>query len=330
MKTPLFWYQKLGFRSAMLSPLSHLWIWAGKRRIARTKTERAEVPVICVGNINMGGAGKTPTVIALVQMLTAMGHKPFVVSRGHGGSEIGPHRVKSTDPAAQVGDEPLMIEAFAPVIIAKDRAAGARMAVTEGANCIVLDDGMQNTQLHKDFTIWVVDAFMRFGNGKICPAGPLREGVGSGLSKSDLVIAIGGKGTGFGEALVTGTDVALMNAQIEILETGMDWSEGKYFAFAGIAEPRKFFRSLEFAGANVVGEVGFADHQPYSDLALSRLEREAAAKGAQLVTTEKDAMRLPHAFRSKVVTFPVRLKFDDAEAVWNLIEPVIQSGSQTS
>lgn len=323
MRSPLFWYKKPGVRSTLLTPLSWLWEWAGKRRVAKTHTTRADVPVICVGNINLGGTGKTPTVIALVQLLGEMGHTPFILSRGYGGSENGPHRVKRTDFADQVGDEPLMMQDFAPVIISKDRAKGAELAVDQGASCIVLDDGMQNTQLHKDFTFWVVDGFMQFGNEKICPAGPLRESILSGREKSDLMVVIGASGEEITQKYPTLADMPFVDARIDVLQTGMDWTVGSYFAFAGIGEPRKFFRSLEKAGAHVVGEVGFGDHESYTAAALSRLEKQAAQKGAQLVTTEKDAMRLPSEFRSKILAFPVRLNFENQKIVQEKLAPVL-------
>ncbi len=317
MRAPRFWARPPatpGWQARALAPLAWLWTRETRRRLAHPPAARLGVPVICVGNLTVGGAGKTPAVIALVEHLRTRDLAAHVVSRGHGGSLQGPVRV---DPrrhsAAEVGDEPLLLAAFAPVWVARDRAAAGQAAAAGGAEVVVMDDGFQNPSLAKDVSIVVVDAGFGFGNGRVIPAGPLREPVADGLARADLVLAIG---PATDRARLTADWPALaalptLAGEIAPLATGMHWSGLRALAFAGIGRPEKFYATLRGLGVELAGTRSFADHAPYGTALLTRLEAEARGKGAQLVTTEKDAVRLPAAMRAKVRVLPVRLEIAD-------------------
>jgi tetraacyldisaccharide 4'-kinase len=273
-----------------------------------------KVPVICVGNLVAGGAGKTPTTLALAQRLAARGHAVHIVSRGHGGRLSGPVRVDDRQHSAEdVGDEPLLLSAFAPVWVARDRAAGVKAAEVAGAEVILLDDGFQNPSVKPSLSLVVVDAGRGFGNGRCIPAGPLREPVAVGLGRADLVLSIGEDAAQarFNERWGAMIPVPHLRGRLLPLAMGMDWQGERVLAFAGIADPERFFATLRSLGAEVLRGEALADHAPLSETLLRRLEAEAAAAGAQLVTTEKDAARLPPAWRTKVLTLVVRLKVED-------------------
>lgn len=305
MQAPNFWQKKNSFMSLLLMPLSWLYGAATALRLRTGPRNRIDIPVICVGNINMGGTGKTPTVIDLVMRLSEMGKTPVVVSRGYGGSLAGPVIVTPDHTADDVGDEPVLLSGFGTVCVSRDRFAGAKLAVQNGADVLILDDGLQNPALTYDLTITVVDRTVGFGNERVFPAGPLRETVSQGLSRSDLVLAIGHQGH------VPTESVPLLTGVLKPLETGMDWKDLNTYAFAGIGRPEKFFNTLRSLGAKVIETREFGDHQKIPETMLKRLDADAWAKGAQLVTTEKDAARLPKAWQQKVLTLPVRLSIDD-------------------
>ncbi len=324
MQQPAFWRNpadRPGVLAHLLTPVAWLWRWAGARRLRNGPWHKVGVPVICIGNLNIGGTGKTPTVIALADRLKTMGYTPHVVSRGYGGSANGPLAVDlRRHKAAEVGDEPLLLAAFCPTWVARDRHQGAVAAVAAGADVILLDDGFQNPTLAKDVSIIVVDAVAGFGNGRIFPAGPLRELAQDGLGRADMVLVIGKPKVRarFAKAQPIRA-LPVIEGDLKPLETGMDWKGTKVLAFAGIGHPAKFFATVKSLGAEIIQAEALADHQPLTRRLMARLETDSFFKGAQMVTTEKDATRLPEEFKLRVLTVPVRLEIQD----WTALDQVL-------
>lgn len=325
MRPPAFWTRSRtspGILPRLLSPLSLLWKIATERRLRKGAWNKMPVPVICVGNLTVGGTGKTPVVCAVVSKLQDAGIDAHIVSRGYGGRETGPLHVNlARHDAANVGDEPMLLAAFAPTWVAEDRTKGIMAAVKAGAKMIIMDDGFQNPSVTKDLSIVVVDAYAGFGNGRIMPSGPLRETLATGLARADLLLTIGSPKAQerLGKEWPETQDHKRQYAQLQPLETGMDWQGQRVLAFAGIGRPEKFFATLKHTGADIVAKRSFPDHAEYSKTVLQRLEAEAKAAGAQLVTTEKDAVRLPAAFRAQVLVLPVRIVSED----WTILDDAL-------
>jgi tetraacyldisaccharide 4'-kinase len=325
MRAPDFW-NSAGLIAQILRPLGAVTASITARRTARIGQDIG-LPVICIGNINVGGTGKTPTTIAVIERLLARECTAMVVMRGYGGRLQGPVLVNPNQhSAADVGDEALLLSAFAPVVVAKNRALGAILAKSLGAGVIVLDDGHQNPSLRKDLSIIVVDAEIGFGNGFCLPAGPLREPVAAGLARADMVISLGPDEAQTRFAQRWGRSlgaVAHLRAQLKPLPMGIDWQGAKVVAFAGIGRPEKFFATLRALGADVLHGEALPDHAPLPEPLLTRLIADAHKLGADLVTTEKDAARLPARFRSQVLTLPVRLSLENDAPLMAALDSLI-------
>lgn len=299
-----------------LEPFSRLYAAATARRLRRPGW-RAPVPVICVGNVVAGGAGKTPVALDLLARLPGA----HALLRGYGGREKGPLRV---DPARHshedVGDEALLLAARAPTWVARDRAAGARAATEAGATAIVMDDGFQNPALDKDLSLVVVDGGYGFGNGRVIPAGPLREPLGAALHRADAVVVMGADSAGVTQRLPR--HLPCLRADLVPGPTAEALKGRRVVAFAGIGRPAKFFTTLRRLGAEVVATHPFADHYPYAPADIQPILDEAFQLGALPVTTAKDAVRLPPDQRQQVDVLTVSVVWHDDDALSRLLKPL--------
>ncbi len=320
MRAPEFW-RRDGLAPALLAPLGWGVELAGRARWRLVRPAVAPVPVICVGNLVAGGAGKTPVALALGARLAAMGWAPHFLSRGYGGRLAGPVRVEpARHTAAEVGDEPLLLAACAPTWVAADRPAGARAAAAAGARVIVMDDGFQNPSLAKTLSLVAVEAAYGFGNGRVMPAGPLREALARGLARADALVLIGDGDAAEVEAPAAAAALPVLRARIApVPDSARALAGRRVLAFAGIARPEKLFASLAALGCDLVGTRAFPDHHLYAPDEIMALVEAAAAAGATPVTTEKDAARLPEAARAMVETLAVRLVFEDEDALDRLL-----------
>ena len=319
MRAPGFWTRR-GVMSGLLVPFSAVYSAVARRRRGSKSGYRAPVPVICVGNLTAGGAGKTPTVIDVLTRLTERGVAVHAVSRGYRGSERGPLLVEiGAHSAAQVGDEPLLLAAHAPTWVAKDRAAGVRAAVKAGAGAVVLDDGHQNPSVVKDLSLVVVDAGYGFGNGRVLPAGPLRETIADGMARADAAVLIGTPPEPWPESF---HGKPVLRAALKARFSGISLDGVRVFAFAGIGRPEKFFDTVREQGGVIVDSETFPDHHPYSRQILERLMTRANAQDLMVVTTEKDAVKLPTLTQGKIWPVPVGLVFDKPDAVEDLLDVI--------
>lgn len=315
---PPAWWARDGVLPRLLAPAAAVVAAATARRVARPGW-RAPVPVVCCGNVAVGGAGKTTVALDLARRLRARGVAVHVLSRGYGGGNRGVLRV---DPAVHgadlVGDEPLLLAAVAPTWVCADRAAAARAAVAAGAGALLMDDGLQNPGLVKDLPLLVVDGAVGFGNGRVMPAGPLREPAATGAARCRAAVLIGADRAGALDALPAGMPVLRAALAAE-----GDVAGRRVLAFAGIARPAKFRETLAAAGADVAGCEAFPDHHPYAAAEVERVLARAATLGAEPVTTPKDAARLPPGLRARVGVVGVRLLWESEAALDGLLREAV-------
>lgn len=317
--TPEFWGRPPGLAARLLTPLAGVWNAFGYLHRALSQPYHAPVPVVCVGNLVAGGAGKTPVVLSLADWLAERGISVGVVTRGYGGTLAGPLRV---DPRKhgwrEVGDEALLIAERAPCWIARYRAQGVRDAASNGARAILLDDGFQNPAVEKTLSLVVVDAAYGFGNGRVIPAGPLRENLANGLARAAAVVLIG-----------DGPAPPEIGVQQQILRATLAPVNGEQFAgrsllpFAGIGRPEKFFATLRAIDAQLVATRAFPDHHPYSVGEIEALRRAAYRAKARLVTTRKDMVRVPLDLRPGIGVLEVEVRWKDPAALEGLMAPIM-------
>jgi tetraacyldisaccharide 4'-kinase len=294
LRAPFWWYRKAGVFASALSPLGAIYGRVAERKFADIKPYRSRLPVICIGNFTAGGGGKTPTAIAVAKVLKQAGERPCFLTRGYGGSTEGPALVSEGQTAAEVGDETLLLRAHAPVVVAADRAAGAKLIEGTDATVIIMDDGFQNPLLAKDFSLIVVDAATGLGNGLVMPAGPLRAPLGPQIERADALLLIGDGGRA--APLAKNFEAAnkpVLKARMTPRGDPRWLGVLPVIGFAGIANPKKFYATLSQNGARLTGTRSFPDHHPYTERQAMRLLRWAREWNAMLVTTEKDWVRLP-------------------------------------
>lgn len=316
MKTPKFWYQKKGAKALLLSPFGQLYRTAGLVRHALIKPYKASVPVICVGNIVAGGAGKTPTSMAIARLLIKHGARPVFVTRGYGGQEKGPLRVDLTKHTSrEVGDEAVLLAQIAPCFIGRNRAAAIQLAEADHPTHIVLDDGLQNPKVAPDVNLLVVDGAVGFGNKQLIPAGPLRETLHDAFSRIAAIVMIGPDA----QRVATCLGKPVLQAQTRPSIPASLVDKPRVLAFAGIGRPSKFYDSCREAHLQVMETRDFADHHVFTQEDLTELTAAAVSKGLRLITTAKDWVRLPDPFRKDVAILDIELVFEEEEAVLRLI-----------
>jgi len=313
MREPGFWHGPSSLNSHLLKPLAALYGAVAAKRLRRTGLN-AGIPVLCVGNYHVGGAGKTPTVLALAKLLRELGETPVVLSRGYGGKLRGPVRVDlEQHTAAEVGDEPLMLASRLPVVVARKRAEGVPLARAQNASVILMDDGFQSPAVVKDASLIVIDSERGLGNGQVFPAGPLRAPLRPQLARTDALVIVGGGDAAeavAAEIAAQGKPVLRAHLRPDAAQVA-ELRGRRVLAFAGIGDPTRFFNTLRTSGIDVIEHRAFADHHPYAQGEIEGLIAEAKRDALTLVTTEKDMARL-RSCGHQIVPFPVTLEFDDA------------------
>ena len=327
IKTPHFWTE-LSWQSVILFPVSYIWRFGHYAQQKILNTKETEIPVICVGNLTVGGSGKTPVVITLCRFLSGIGKSTSILTRGFGGKEKGPIFVSTNlHQSLDVGDEPLMMANSLDVCVSRNRPLGANHILDKKKyDCIVMDDGLQNPTLKKDLNIAVFDGKFGIGNGFLLPAGPMRQKLEVGIQNIDLVIFNGKDETGLGQKIPP--HIPIFTGELQPDEEIVEKMKNRrVYGFAGIGNPSRFFKTLNNIGADLVGEAHFADHHPYTDADLTQLYEEAMQSGAELVTTQKDWMRLPTDWRDRVLTVPVRIHFsaDDTIKIVSFLESIFEN-----
>ncbi len=324
LKAPKFWYKKKDtYLSNTLYPLSLLFRFGTKLRNVLSHKKIFKIPVICIGNIVVGGAGKTPVAIKLGTLLKKNGYKPHFVTKGYGGIETNNTLIKEWHSAQSVGDESLLLSEIAPTWIGKDRNKSFMLARENGADCIIMDDGFQNPTLQKDFSIIVINGEQGFGNKRVIPSGPLRESISRGISRANLIIVIG-EITEDVKRKIPST-VPLIHANFKISKNNMIYKKQKVTAFAGIAYPDKFYNSLNEQGAILEKKISYPDHHIFDENDMLNLAEMANITKSILVTTKKDFVRIPKSYRSLVTTLNGEIEFEDEQLFIEILSNLLEN-----
>ncbi len=330
-RSPPFWWRESGWRAGALAPMSFIYGAVAERRMRGAPRDKAALPVICVGNFTVGGSGKTPVAMAIAQAALRLGRKPGFLTRGHGGSVREPHLVDlGSDDSAKVGDEPLLLAAHAPVAVARDRAAGARLLDARGCDFLIMDDGFQSARIHMDYALILVDAGYGVGNGRVLPAGPLRAPLAGQVSFADAVLRVG-EGNAADPVLRAASAMGKPIFEASVMARDRERLAGRRFlAFAGIGHPEKFFQTLRRAGAIVAETRPFPDHHPYSRHDLEVLLSQASHMKLDVVTTAKDAVRIEGLgalsdWLAGIETLEIDVVFEPAGTPATLVEETLRA-----
>lgn len=329
-EAPPFWWQPPDWRARSLWPASALYGLAASRAMRAARREKVPAPVLCVGNLTVGGAGKTPVANALAEAARRMRLSPGFLSRGYGGQLAGPKIVDpGHDTARAVGDEPLLLARTAPVAVTPNRAAGAKLLIAHGCDFLIMDDGFQSARIHMDFALIVVDARRGIGNGHVIPAGPMRAPLIDQIRRADAVLKLG-EGTAADIVVRQAARAGKPLHEAHSFALDGDGLRGRrLLAFAGIGDPEKFFASVRAAGGEIVRERRFADHHPYSAGELAELLSQAEADRLDLVTTAKDAVRIGHGYPAADALLPrlcvleIGIRFEPETAPRRIVEETL-------
>ena len=324
LKTPKFWYLKRDtYLSNSLYPFSLLFRLGTKLRNILSQKKNAELPIICIGNIVVGGAGKTPVSLNIGKMLRKAGYSPHFVSKGYAGIEKNNTLVQTWHSPKSVGDESILLSEVAPTWIGFDRNKSFNLAKENGADCIIMDDGFQNPTIQKDFSIIVINEEQEFGNKRVMPSGPLRESITRGLSRTNLIVVIGTISQEIKNKIPN--QIPVINASFAISNENKIFKGQKITAFAGIAYPEKFFNSLRKQGAKIVKEIVYPDHHIFDENDLLNLAEIANKTQSILVTTKKDYVRIPKSYRSLINTLEGEIVFKDEKLLLEILCNVVEN-----
>lgn len=317
LQAPSFWKKK-SLRAQALTPVGKVYAFVAGVRHKLTFAKKVNIPVICVGNVTVGGTGKTPICLALAKEF----ENPFFLTRGYGGKLSGVLVDPANHTPKDVGDEALLLSKVAPVVVDPNRVRGAELAIKNGAKTLIMDDGLQYPNLYKDLTFLVIDGVVGTGNNKAIPAGPLRESLKSALSRTDAVIIVGGDQVGIRRKLPASKPI--LDGILRVKEDqAEDLFKKRVVAFAGIGRPDKFFTTLEKIGCEIVATFPYPDHYTYQDKEIEMMIQKAKDEGAVLVTTTKDVVRLEDKYRSDVYVLEVEFAFKDHDAMLKVVEDVL-------